>query len=64
VFTVPRLVRPLFSCRPHQHPAPGVPAPAPQRTAATHASGADEFSYRLQRFELREMLARELATRG
>jgi len=25
---------------------PSVPAPAPQRTAATHASGADEFSYR------------------
>ena len=25
---------------------PSVPAPAPQRTAATHASGAHEFSYR------------------
>jgi len=25
---------------------PGVPAPAPQRTAATHASRAHEFSYR------------------
>jgi len=24
---------------------PSVPAPAPQRTAATHASGAHEFSY-------------------
>ena len=24
---------------------PGVPAPAPQRTAATHASGAHEFSF-------------------
>jgi hypothetical protein len=27
---------------------PSVPAPAPQRTAATHASGADEFSYRFR----------------
>jgi len=26
---------------------PSVPAPAPQRTAATHASGAHEFSYRM-----------------
>ena len=25
---------------------PSVPAPAPQRTAATNASGAHEFSYR------------------
>ncbi len=25
---------------------PSVPAPAPQRAAATHATRADEFSYR------------------
>jgi hypothetical protein len=25
---------------------PSVPAPAPQRTAATHASGVHEYSYR------------------
>ena len=35
----------------HTRRKPRVPAPAPQRTAAAHASGADEFSYRFAKLE-------------